>query len=77
MHFLFDDQEPHDALGYYLRTQEEVDAVVAVYDAIDSVLKLHGTERQDSEYVAKPEWSNVIDAARRALEALEGAGTDP
>jgi len=70
VHFLFDDQEPHDALGYYLRTQAEVNAVVAVYDAIDSVLNLYGTELEDLEYVAKPEWSNVIATSRRALEIL-------
>ena len=70
VHFLFDDQEPHDALGAYLRTPEEVAAVVAVYDAIDRVLNLYGTELQDQEYVTKPEWSNVITASRSALELL-------
>jgi hypothetical protein len=72
VHFLFDDTPaPRDALGYYLATEAEREAVLDVASAIDVVLARLGTERSDPDYVGSAEWMDVVDAAQRALRVLE------
>jgi hypothetical protein len=71
VHFLFDDTPaPDEALGYYLTSGDEVDAVGAVVGALDAVLRKYGTSLNDPEYTQKPEWSAVTAAAHMALEVL-------
>jgi hypothetical protein len=71
VHFLFDDTpEPANAVGYYLHDEPERAAVLAVTSAIDAVLAKYGTSLEDREYVAKPEWAHVVEAAAKALTTV-------
>jgi hypothetical protein len=71
VHFLFDDRPaPADALGYYLGTAAEVEAMRAVAAALDALLERHGVELGDRDYVTRPEWTEVVRAARAALDLL-------
>src|SRR5215470_9815793 len=59
VHLLLEDlslvKAPERALGTVLENQEELDAVRHVAVAIDNVLKVHGTDLSDAEYIATPE----------------------
>jgi hypothetical protein len=76
VHFLFDDTPaPSEALGYYLQSQGELAAVLAVVAALDSLMTTHGPRLTDREYMEKPEWSSVTAAARAALDLLSGSAS--
>src|SRR5437763_160481 len=73
VHFLFDDTPPPaQALGYYLGTPAEVEALTRVVAAVDVLLERHGVELADKDYLAKPEWAEVVRTARIALGLLRG-----
>jgi hypothetical protein len=72
VHFLFDDTPlPHEALGYYLASNEEVRATQAVVEALDVVLTKYGTTLKDAEYFSKPEWVEVERRAEDAMRKLQ------
>jgi hypothetical protein len=71
VHFLFDDSpRPAQALGAYLQTEEERNAVVAVVGALDSILVRYGTAMDDKAYFGTSEWPEVRRLAREALDLL-------
>jgi len=71
IHFLFDDTPlPQNALGYYLRSVEEVEAVGEVQQALDDLLTVHGNDLSDHEYIRQTEWPRVVEGARKALRLL-------
>lgn len=78
VHFLFDDTDlasnPASAIGYYLANEKEVEAVQAVVAAVDRVFQKYGMRRTNHEYISAPEWSEVIESARVALELCKGNG---
>jgi hypothetical protein len=77
VHFLFDDTpRPAHARGYYLNSDDEVQATQALVHAIDTVLHRYGTKLQDTEYFSKPEWDSVVSGAQAALDVLlKGEGS--
>ncbi len=74
VHFLFDDtelsSEPHAAIGDILRNASEADQVAAVVAALEVIFDRYGTEMSDAEYIALPEWQQVLKAAASALAAI-------
>ncbi len=69
VHFLFDDSglgsEPEKSIGQVIYA-DELDNIKAVTSSIDSILKKYGTFLSDEEYINKPEWQGVLDAAKSA-----------
>jgi hypothetical protein len=74
VHFLFDDtelsSEPLAAVGDILRDATEADQIVAVVAALEVIFDKYGTRLSDAEYVALPEWQQVLKTAASALAAI-------
>lgn len=70
VHFLFDDTQlasnPELYIGYILKDEEEAEAVQELCQAIDDIFDEYGTNLSDATYISLPEWTHVIEAARRA-----------
>lgn len=77
IHFLYDDtslaSDPASDIGYILTDLKEVDAVRNVTNAIDVVFDKYGMELSDAEYIATPEWDDVIAQAKIAMRVLLSA----
>src|SRR5690606_17006667 len=77
LHFLFDDTDlastPEKSIGVFLFNDDEARAVHSVAEALDALLTQYGVNLSDAEYLAKPEWTQVVDAARLALQTLKKA----
>jgi hypothetical protein len=73
VHFLFDDTDlstdPHSDIGWFLRNANEADHVAAVVAALEVIFNKYGTEMSDAEYIALPEWQQVLHTAALALAA--------
>ena len=71
IHFLYDDtnlaRDPKSTLGWLLKNNEEVTLISDLIGSIDHVFDKYGLELLDKEYIEKPEWDAVIQAARMAL----------
>lgn len=69
--FLFDDTtlyaNPERYIGAILRNREEADVVRLLCQKIDEIYQKYGGELTDAEYIALPEWNNVLEAAQSAL----------
>ena len=62
--------EPINAVGMTLKDDDEAAALAALGAVFDRIFAEHGTALTDSQYLALPEWSAVIDAAQGALVKL-------
>ena len=75
VHFLYDDtvlaENPDAAIGVIIENEKEARSIAAVCQAIDSVFEVLGTEASDGEYITSPEWTSVVEAASKALQAME------
>ncbi len=80
VHFIFDDtrlsRDAGDCIGEYLRNSNEAVHVRAVAAAIDTVLNTYGGSLTDAEYIAKPEWQDVLRTAKAALAAVSAPDDD-
>lgn len=54
-------------IGYCLNDAKEAEAVSAVCAAIGGIFDKYGNEKSDTEYIAYPEWQDVIESAKNAL----------
>ncbi|WP_244933197.1 SCO4402 family protein [Micromonospora tulbaghiae] len=76
IHILYDDtqvlEDPDAAIGIYLRSQEEADALRGLAQALDSLFDECGTELPDEAYLRAPGWPAVVEAANRALSSFDG-----
>lgn len=74
IHFFFDDtrlaDDIDDCIGWYVRDAREATAIRAAVEAFDAVLDKYGTKLRDAEYVAKPEWAQVLATAKAALAVV-------
>jgi hypothetical protein len=70
IHFFFDDHD-FDAgdIGYTLVDQQEAELLGDLKRALDGLVDAL-PRGNDDDYVAHPDWPNVTQAARRALERL-------
>jgi hypothetical protein len=75
IHILYDDtqvlEDPRGAVGIYLRSEKEADAMRNLAAALDALFDAMGTELADEAYLRAPAWSDVVAAARVALGLLE------
>lgn len=76
IHILYDDtqvlEDPDAAIGVYLRSQSEANAMRKLAQAIDSLFNELGTELSDEEYLRAPGWSSIVEAANAAFSSFEG-----
>jgi len=70
-HFFYDDTTIHEDADEYIGlifvSKNEADLVKNIVDRIDIIFEKYGLELSDKEYIDKPEWNSVIDAAQKAL----------
>jgi hypothetical protein len=75
VHFLYDDtvlaENPDAAIGVIIENEKEARLMAAVCQAIDLVFEALGTEASDEEYITSSEWTGVVEAASKALQAME------
>lgn len=75
VHFLYDDtvlaENPDAALGVIIEDEKEARLISAVCQAIDLVFEALGTGVSDEEYIKSSEWTRVVEAALRALQAMK------
>ncbi|MFJ9786165.1 hypothetical protein ACIRSS_41805 [Amycolatopsis sp. NPDC101161] len=75
IHILYDDtqvlEDPAAAVGVYLYSREEADAMAKLAAALDALFAELGTELSDEDYLRARAWSSVVAAAREALGSLE------
>ncbi|CAM4247552.1 CdiI immunity protein domain-containing protein [Bordetella tumbae] len=74
IHFLYDDTnlagDPRSTLGWFLKNDEEVVSISDLVKKIDFVFGKYGLELTDKEYIEKPEWDDVVQAAKTALRTM-------
>jgi hypothetical protein len=74
VHFFYDDTrlstDASSAIGVFLFDEREASAVREVVSALDRVLDRYGTTLKDAEYISKPEWDSVLQAAKMALSVI-------
>lgn len=77
VHFFLDDtsllEEPERCIGFFLRDMEEANLAKQVSVLLKNLFKKYGVDMSDEEYIAKPEWSEIIAASQRALKKFEQA----
>ncbi|MEG4344896.1 hypothetical protein QUB70_16595 [Microcoleus sp. A003_D6] len=75
VHFLYDDtvlaENQDAAIGVIIKNEKEARLMEAVCQAIDLVFEVLGTEASDEEYIKSSEWTGVVEAASKALQAME------
>jgi hypothetical protein len=75
IHALFDDSGfdngTRNSIGRLLFDEEEADGITGVMGLIDNLFAKYGKRLSDAEYIAKPEWPAIMEAAREALEIMK------
>lgn len=68
VHFIYDDtclaDDPREAIGSYVRDENEALAIERLARALDALFDVHGTDLADVQYVATAEWRAVVAAAK-------------
>ncbi|GII66870.1 hypothetical protein Skr01_69550 [Sphaerisporangium krabiense] len=74
IHILYDDtavlEDPISAVGIYLKSRDEADALISVARALENIFADLGTERPDADYLRSPLWGAVVEAAARASQVM-------
>ena len=74
IHFFYDDtdlnENPQSWIGWILYDESEVEAIRKLTFSIDIIFEIYGTVLSDEEYIGKPEWSFVLEAATHAKAVL-------
>lgn len=74
VHFLYDDtdlaEDVRSLMGIILKNDAEVIAMQNIINALNTLFDKYGTDLSDHEYINKPEWKNIVDATRVALDIL-------
>jgi len=74
VHFLYDDtdisENADDYIGSIFLDKKEADSVRNIVEKIDIIFDKYGLELSDEEYIEKPEWNDVIEAAQKARNIL-------
>ncbi len=72
--FLYEDTDlatnSENWIGVILKNESEMRAVDEVIAAIDAFFEKYNTDMADEEYIKKPEWQGVVDAAKSAYELI-------
>lgn len=74
LHFLYDDtrlsENSNHYIGVFLSSREEAAAIDKLLDAIEAFFREYNAEMTDAEYIEKPEWQDVLAAAKEAYELI-------
>lgn len=74
IHFIFDDtclaEAPSKAIDWFLINEQESIAVSALTKALDGLFDRYGVGLDKAEYLLKPEWQNVVLAAKYAQQLI-------
>ncbi|MFF0579426.1 SCO4402 family protein [Streptosporangium saharense] len=74
IHVLYDDtnvlEDPEGAIGTYLTSHEEAEALANLYEALEALFTELGTELADIEYIKSDYWEAVVEAAVSASQTL-------
>ncbi len=57
-------------LDGFLKSVEEAEAIHELTNMIDILLNKYDTHLLDTQYIEKPEWQNVVAAAKNALNII-------
>ncbi len=75
VHFLYDDtilaENPDAAIGVIIQDEKEARLIEAVCSAINQVFEASGTQASDQEYINSSKWTDVVEAASLALQAMK------
>lgn len=73
IHFIYDDtclgSDPGEAIGWFLKNDLEAQSIRNLVRCLDSLFATYGMNLEDAQYIEKPEWLDVMDAAS-SCEAL-------
>lgn len=71
IHSLYDNtdlsKDPSSAVGDFLYDEAEAEAMRSIISSLDVVFDKYGLELKDAQYLQKPEWREVVEAAIKAL----------
>lgn len=72
IHFLYDDtklaEDSASCVGWFLMDLEEASIVGGVVEKLDLVFALYGVNAGIEEYSKKPEWGDVVQAIKVAID---------
>jgi len=75
VHFLYDDtnlaHEPTSMIGEILIGSEEAVKISKLIEKLELIFVQYGTELSDADYIQLPEWADVLDAAKDAVELIQ------
>ena len=69
-------EDVEGCIGEILEDASEAQAVREVMDGLHLLLKKYGKRLKDNEYMAKPEFAAIVQAARAACNTIRGASTE-
>jgi hypothetical protein len=68
IHFIYDDtclgEDPSLAIGCYLKDEIEAQSIRELVHNLDNLFSKYGLDLSDGEYINKPEWTCVLQAAQ-------------
>lgn len=67
-------ETPETRIGSILQDSAEAAGLAGLGTAFHDLFERHGTELTDAEYLATPEWAQVVSRAGLALGSLSGTG---
>ncbi|MEV4096180.1 SCO4402 family protein [Streptosporangium saharense] len=74
IHILYDDtnvlEDPEGAIGTYLTSHDEAEALANLHEALEALFTELGTELTDIEYINSAYWEAVVEAAFSASQTL-------
>jgi hypothetical protein len=74
IHFLFDDTDlatdPESDIGGFLLNKKEAELMANLIDRLNYIFDKYSLNLADREYIEKPEWEDVIQAAIKARDCL-------
>lgn len=75
IHFFFDDtqlaEDAYHEIEYFLKTEQEAIVLTELTQLLNALLEKYGTTLLDSEYIEKPEWSKIINHAKKVLDIIQ------
>ena len=75
VHNIYDDTgvgvDLEGSIGTVLYDQEEADSLRQVTSRIDLMFNKYGGQLSDKDFIAKPEWPEIVDAAANCLALFE------
>lgn len=75
VHFFYDDaklaDDPHQCIGWFLRSAGEAGAVRALTSALDALFDELGTKQPDGVYLQAPGWPRVVLLAKELAALLD------